>query len=175
MHRIDTKEGAFKDGENGASIIPGHSEKSPLIHMVSGLIEEGLMPPPKAEPLTLEQIGLLRAWIDAGALWPDGPIPEHIRKVDFKKEIEPILQKNCAECHGAASQAGNFRIDQKNAALAGGKTYGKVIEPGNSAKSSLLLIVSGKDEDLPMPQKHKLPDKQVELIRKWIDQGAEWP
>ena len=55
-YRIDTKEGAFKAGENGASIIPGHSEKSPLIHMVAGLIDEGLMPPPKAEPV-----------------WPAGP------------------------------------------------------------------------------------------------------
>jgi mono/diheme cytochrome c family protein len=174
-YRIDTREGALKVGSDGANIIPGHSDKSPLIHMVSGLVEDGLMPPPKADPLTREQIGQLRAWIDAGAVWPEGPIPEFVRKVDFKKQIEPIFEKSCVECHGAAKQAGGFRLDRKDDALKGGKSYGKVIQPGNAAKSSFLIIVSGKDEDLPLPEKHKLPAKEVELIKKWIGQGAEWP
>ncbi|MDB6040074.1 MAG: Protein of unknown function (DUF1553)/Protein of unknown function (DUF1549)/Planctomycete [Verrucomicrobiales bacterium] len=174
-YRIDTREGAFKAGSEGSNIIPGHSEKSPLIHMVAGLIEDGLMPPPKADPLTKEQIGQLRAWIDAGAIWPEGPIPEFVRKVDFKKQIEPIFEKSCFECHGPTKQAGSFRLDQKADALKGGKSYGKVIQPGNAAKSSFLIIVSGKDEDLPLPEKHKLPPKEVELVKKWIEQGAEWP
>jgi mono/diheme cytochrome c family protein len=170
-YRLDTRDGAFKPGENGAAIIPSHAEKSPLIHMVAGLVEEGLMPPPKAEPLTREEIGLLRAWIDQGAVWPDGPIQEYIKKIDFRKDIAPILEKQCGDCHGAVKQAGDFRVDQPATLLKGGKGYGQVIKPGDP-KSSILIIVAGKDEDIPQPEKHKLPDKQVDVIKRWIEQGA---
>ncbi len=66
------RESALKGGDNGVAIIPGNSAASPLVHMVAGLIEDMVMPPQgKAEPLTAEQISLLRAWIDRGAQWPD--------------------------------------------------------------------------------------------------------
>lgn len=177
-YRMDTKEGTFKAGDSGPFIIAGNSEKSPIIHMVAGLIEEGLMPPPsdkkgESEPLTKEQIGILRAWIDQGAAWPDGPIKEFIKKVTFKDDVGPMLAAACGACHGAAKADGNFRVDTREALLTGGKGYGKVIQPGNADKSTLLVIAAGKDEDLPQPEKHRLPAKQVELIRTWITQGAE--
>ena len=63
--RIDARAGAMKGGENGVDIVPGQSAKSPLIHYVARLVEDMEMPPPgKGEPLTPEQVGLLRAWID---------------------------------------------------------------------------------------------------------------
>lgn len=68
--RLDSREAALKGGENGVDIFPGDSAKSPLIHYVAGLVEDMEMPPAgKGEPLTPEQIGLLRAWIDQGANW----------------------------------------------------------------------------------------------------------
>ncbi len=174
-YRIDTKDGAFKAGDNGFNIIPNHSERAPIILMLAGQIDEMLMPPPKADPLTTEEIGLVRAWVDQGAVWPDGPIQEYIKKIDFVRDVQPVLQKACFECHGAEKQAGGFRLDQKAAALKGGQTYGAVIKPGDVAKSSFLLIVAGKDEDIAQPEKHQLPAKQVEILRRWIEQGAEWP
>lgn len=66
--RLDSLAAAMKGGEDGEVIIAGKSEKSPLIHAVSGAVEDGLMPPDgKGDPLTKEQIGLIRAWIDQGA------------------------------------------------------------------------------------------------------------
>ena len=63
--RIDARAGAMKGGENGVDIVPGQSAQSPLIHYVARLVEDMEMPPPrKGEPLTPEQVGLLRAWID---------------------------------------------------------------------------------------------------------------
>jgi mono/diheme cytochrome c family protein len=173
-YRMDTKAGAFKEGDDGPFIIPGNSAKSPIIHMMAGLIEEMLMPPPDAEPLKPEQIGLIRAWIDQGAQWPDGPIPKVDKKIDFVKDIKPIFERACYECHGPTKQEGGFRIDVKEAALKGGETYGTTIKAGDSAKSPFLIIVAGKDPDLPQPEKHKLPDKEIALIKKWIDQGANW-
>src|SRR5438128_4273311 len=78
---LDTREHALKGGENGPDILPGASVKSPLIHFVARLVEESEMPPVgKGEPLTGEQVGRLRAWIDQGAKWPAGivlrPAPE---------------------------------------------------------------------------------------------------
>jgi hypothetical protein len=65
-----TRESALKGGDNGVAIIPGESAKSPLVHMVAGLVEDMEMPPKgKAPALTADQIGLLRAWIDQGAKW----------------------------------------------------------------------------------------------------------
>jgi mono/diheme cytochrome c family protein len=177
-YRIDTKEGAFKDGDSGPFIVAGSSEKSPLIHMVAGLIDEGLMPPPSDKPgesekLTNEQIGILRAWIDQGATWPDGPIKDEVKQLTFAQDIEPVLKTACYECHGPAEQKGGFRADSADAILKGGKTYGKAVTAGDAKKSPLLTIVAGLDEDLPLPQKHKLAPKQVELIKKWVEQGAK--
>ncbi len=68
--RLDNRESALKGGENGVDILPGNSAGSPLIHYVARLVPDLEMPPSgKGEPLTAEQIGLLRAWIDQGVPW----------------------------------------------------------------------------------------------------------
>ncbi len=68
--RLDNRDYALKGGNNGVDILPGDSANSPLIHNVAGLVEDMEMPPKgKAPPLTPEQIGLLRAWIDQGVAW----------------------------------------------------------------------------------------------------------
>ena len=71
--RLDDKAAALKGGDDYApDIVPGKSDESPLIHFVAGLVADRIMPQ-KGERLTAEQISLLRAWIDQGAPWPDGP------------------------------------------------------------------------------------------------------
>lgn len=66
--RADKRETILKGGESGLAVVPGKSAKSPLIFYVAGLIKNMQMPPKdQGDPLTKEQIGLLRAWIDQGA------------------------------------------------------------------------------------------------------------
>jgi hypothetical protein len=71
--RLDNLEGALKGGKNGKDIIPGKSGESPLVFAVAhvGDDSDAFMPPPESKskiaPLTKEQIGLIRAWIDQGA------------------------------------------------------------------------------------------------------------
>ncbi len=68
--RLDNRESAMKGGHGGEAIIPGNSAKSPLIHHIARLDADMAMPPEgKGDPLTREQVALLRAWIDQGALW----------------------------------------------------------------------------------------------------------
>lgn len=178
-YRMDTREGAFKVTDDyGPAIKAGKSDESAIIHMVCGLIDEMLMPPPSDKPgqsekLTAEQVGILRAWIDQGAEWPDGPVKEFVKPVTFEADIKPLFAQACGSCHGGASAKGGFAVDSLDTVLKGGASYGKVVTPGNTSKSSLLTIVAGKDEDLPQPEKHKLPPKSLALVEKWIAQGAK--
>jgi len=72
--RLDNRASALDGGHSGAVIKPGQSGESKLIQMVSGAIEGKVMPP-SGDRLTPEQIGLLRAWIDQGAVWDEAPAP----------------------------------------------------------------------------------------------------
>ena len=102
--------------------------------------------------------------------------PSAARPVDFIKDIQPILSKQCYECHGAEKKKGSLRLDQKTGALKGGDS-GPLLVAGNSAESLLVQAVSGTRADLAqMPKKRDpLTPEQIGLIRAWIDQGANWP
>jgi mono/diheme cytochrome c family protein len=92
----------------------------------------------------------------------------------FDKDIKPIFEKSCFKCHGSEKQKGKLRVDSLAAALKGGED-GKVITPGNSAKSGLVHSVARLVEDDAMPPADKgepLTKEQVGVIRAWIDQGA---
>jgi len=77
LFRVDSRDAILKGGASGdAAIVPGHSEKSPLIDHLSGKVPESEMPPravrERFPALTTDEVGLLRAWIDQGAEWPTG-------------------------------------------------------------------------------------------------------
>jgi hypothetical protein len=69
--RWDVKSVVMKGGDQGPALLPGKSAESLVIQMVGGLKGEDLLMPAKGGPLSAEQIGVLRAWIDQGAVWPD--------------------------------------------------------------------------------------------------------
>jgi mono/diheme cytochrome c family protein len=100
------------------------------------------------------------------------------KPVDFDREIRPILSDNCFACHGpdeGQRQVG-LRLDTKEGAFADRGGY-QVIVPGKASESRLFQRVSAKDEALRMPPpgfERNLTAKQIELIRRWIDQGAKW-
>jgi hypothetical protein len=68
--RLDQKQSAMAGGNSGPVIKPGDSANSKLIQLVAGVLKDAVMPP-EGERLSQEQIGLLRAWIDQGASWPE--------------------------------------------------------------------------------------------------------
>src|SRR6266568_2857640 len=68
--QLDSRESALKGGDNGVDILPGDSAHSPLIYYVAHLVDEMEMPPiGKGNPLSTQEIAMLRAWIDQGAAW----------------------------------------------------------------------------------------------------------
>ncbi len=95
-------------------------------------------------------------------------------KVDFAKDILSILEKNCHSCHGPAMQMSGYRLDAREAAIKGG-SVGKAIIPGKAAESPFYQRVAGLGEAPRMPfGAEPLPAREIELIRTWIDAGAEW-
>ncbi len=97
------------------------------------------------------------------------------QKIDFKRDIEPLFAATCVQCHGAKKAAGQLRLDGKQAALKGGIS-GAVFVPGNSKASRLLARVLGAGGEQRMPLGGEpLKPEQIELLRRWIDEGAVWP
>ncbi len=95
--------------------------------------------------------------------------------VDFLRDLQPIFKASCHKCHGAEKPKGQFRLDLKAFALKGGIS-GKTILPGKGSESPLVKLLLEADEDARMPQKAPpLAREKIDLIRRWIDQGAEWP
>src|SRR5262245_631948 len=113
---------------------------------------------------------LYRLSTEARVAHAPGAVP-----IDFDREVRPILSDNCFACHGPDEnqRMAKLRFDTKEGAFA----ISGVITPGDASKSSLYQRVSSKDQDVVMPPpsaEHKLTEKQIETIKRWIDEGARW-
>ncbi len=102
--------------------------------------------------------------------------PPSTQKVDFDRDIRPLLEKSCIRCHGPERPKSDFRLDRRDLALRGGTT-GHDIIPGKSEQSLLIHYSAGLVEEMEMPPLGKgdrLTPDQIGLLRAWIDQGADW-
>ncbi len=96
-------------------------------------------------------------------------------KVDFSADIKPILNKNCITCHGGVKKNAGFSLLFKEEALANTESGKPAIIPGDASGSELIRRIKEDDPELRMPyEKPKLSDKEIDLLTRWIDQGAEW-
>jgi mono/diheme cytochrome c family protein len=94
--RLDHKPTALKGGDFGIAIVPGKADESRLMHAVLGTNPKMRMPR-KGDPLTTDQIAKLKAWIDAGAVWPDSASVKLEQKTDhwaFKPPVKPKVPAN---------------------------------------------------------------------------------
>src|SRR3954468_12169333 len=99
-------------------------------------------------------------------------------KVDYARDVLPILSDACYHCHGPDEKPrkANLRFDTKEGAfrLKDGKA---VIVPGKAAESELVRRINSKDSDEMMPPDdgvRKLTPDQVKTLTKWVEQGATW-
>lgn len=95
--------------------------------------------------------------------------------IDFQKQVRPIFAKHCFKCHGTIKQKSGLSLDNKDDAMRGGEG-GKAIEPGKPDDSELFYLITSDDPEEIMPPKGEaLSDKEIDIIRLWIKQGAKWP
>jgi mono/diheme cytochrome c family protein len=101
--------------------------------------------------------------------------PAAERKVDFGRDIQPIFAKRCFACHGPDKGEGGLRLNQRESALAELDSGEHAVVPGQAEQSEILRRITAADEGERMPPEGKpLDARQIELVRQWIDQGANW-
>ena len=99
--------------------------------------------------------------------------------VDFSKDVRPILSKRCLKCHGPdeGARKGELRLDLRAAALGHGKSGKTAIVPHKLEESELVKRLSSTDPDEIMPPasaKMEMPEREREVLRLWVAQGAEY-
>lgn len=98
-------------------------------------------------------------------------------EVSFRADIQPIIQQYCIECHaaGGAGYEKSGLLMSSHESLMKGTRYGSIIKPGDSLSSVLIMLVEGRaDSSIKMPHgKASLPKEKIDLLKKWVEQGAK--
>lgn len=99
-----------------------------------------------------------------------GEVISQENKLNFDDNVKSVLRQRCASCHGPDSKKGDLDVTNFTSLMQGGSS-GSVIEPGDPDGSYLYNLVTHEDEPV-MPPSGKIPDAELEIIRKWIELGA---
>jgi hypothetical protein len=99
-------------------------------------------------------------------------------KVDFARDVQPILSENCYHCHGpdGGAREADLRLDRKEGMY---RTVDDitVVKPGDSKSSDLVerIFSADRDEVMPPPKSNRhLTEAQKQLLKRWVDEGAPW-
>jgi Protein of unknown function (DUF1553)/Protein of unknown function (DUF1549)/Planctomycete cytochrome C len=96
-------------------------------------------------------------------------------EVRFSRDIRPILNQNCMPCHGGVRQKNGVSFLFREEALGRGKSGKRTIVPGKPNESELIARVTSSDPEARMPyHAPPLSPQQIDLLRRWIKQGAKW-
>lgn len=97
------------------------------------------------------------------------------KRVNYNTQIKPLLNKNCIACHGGVKKAGGFSLLFRHEAVAPTKSGKPAIIPGDADGSELIRRLTLADPEERMPLEHPpLKPDEIETLRNWIDQGADW-
>jgi len=107
------------------------------------------------------------------SLFTQAVLAQNAGKVDFRQQVLPLLKQHCVGCHGPTQQMNGFRLDRRSSAMKGG-TF-KAIVPGNVELSMLYVRISSSARGPQMPPTGALSRQDIDTIKVWIEQGAEWP
>lgn len=125
-------------------------------------------------PATARPLAVLLLFVAAGAVTTRSIAAADAAKLDYNRDIRPILSENCFYCHGqdGNKRQADLRLDVREAAIAGG-----VVTPGDPAASSLLARIRSEDpaELMPPPKSNRrLSPEQKQLLERWIAEGADY-
>jgi len=174
--RLDT------DAFHETHVVPGDADASTLFQRLVTDENIGRMPPVSTgRSLSDAEIETVRRWIDEGAVRGTElatAIDVAERTVDFEREVRPILSQRCFACHGPDEQGRQrgLRLDVEDGIHGDRAEFGgAVVIPGDAAGSLLYQRIIETNAAARMPRGDEaLAESEVETIRLWIDQGAEW-
>jgi ankyrin repeat protein len=93
-------------------------------------------------------------------------------KIDFARDVQPIFRQNCIGCHGPAKQNNGLRLDRRSSVM---KPGSRRVMPRSIENSFLYYRLTGNEFGLQMPPTGPLKPEQIQVIKAWVEQGAEWP
>jgi hypothetical protein len=96
-------------------------------------------------------------------------------KVDFARDVQPLLASKCVRCHGPQTAEAGLRFDEGQKALAKLESGNHAIVPGHPDDSEILRRVTADESERMPPDGEPLTVQQVDTLRKWIADGATWP
>ena len=121
---------------------------------------------------------LLILWSLIGWLNPislsQGAEPTAAHLEFFERSVRPLLIQHCYECHSGAKSNGGLSLDTRDGVLKGGDS-GTALIAGDPDKSLIVEAIRYKNPDLQMPPKNRLTPAEVEILEKWVRQGAADP
>ncbi len=104
-----------------------------------------------------------------------GAFSWHGEKVEFSSDIKPILNNNCIVCHGGVKQMGEFSLLFPEEAYSLNESGKPAIVPGSPEESEMIRLIRHHDPEFRMPlEADPLSEEEIELLTRWIEQGAEW-
>jgi len=98
------------------------------------------------------------------------------RKIDFAQEVQPILRRHCYRCHGSKNQEASLQLNLRDSAYGEADSAEPIIVKHDAEASLLVQRVSGDEWGDVMPlDGQPLSKREINTLRRWIDQGAAWP
>ena len=99
------------------------------------------------------------------------------KEISFKADVQPILKQYCLECHAAGGQGqekSGLSVDSYENLMKGTR-FGSIVKPGDTLTSAMTMLIEGRaDASIKMPHgKDALPKDKVEVLKKWVEQGAK--
>ncbi len=174
-YSMEIKEDAFKPHKKEQRISPGHPDDSLVYSLtVLPITDESHMPPAGKgkTPLAKEQSEMLKQWITEGANWPDGVTLKVVMKVEFGRDVEPILEHG-----GPVPEAGKEVL--KLWVAQGGDWPSELSYPSAKAAASSSAPAGQVDfahDVVPIFAKGgTLSAEAKATLAKWVGQGANWP
>jgi len=176
--QLGSEAGLLRGGSSGPAIVPGKSADSMLVKRVLGLTDAQRMPM-GGDPLTGEQVKVIRAWIDQGDVHAGAAAVQVSEKAAadsplFAEKVRPILAARCYACHGEGLQQNGLRLDSL-AAILKGSEGGRVVVPGKPESSRLMRRLQAQERPMMPYGGPALSAEELKSIREWIAAGAPGP
>ena len=181
---LNTYELVMKGNLDATVVTAGDVEDSYLHEVLTLDEDDDMFMPPKGGPLTPEQIDIIKRWIKEGAKPKAGAsaTADASAGISFHDHIFPILEERCLDCHGEPYVKNGRTIHPKAGlalntyeAVLKGNLDGEIVARGNHEESTLYVVITldPDDSELMPPKGDPLTPEEIELFKKWIDEGAK--
>jgi len=184
---LNTYELVMKGNLDNTVVTAGDVADSYLHEVLTLDEDDDMFMPPKGGPLKPDQVDIIKRWIEEGAKLSAGgtAVADASNGISFHDHIFPILEDRCLDCHGEPYVKNGRTIHPKAGlaldtyeAVLKGNLDGEIIDRGDHEESTLFVVITldPDDSEIMPPKGDPLTADEIELFKKWIDEGAkEYP